>query len=138
MSTNNPQSQIQNPKLSSPSLRLVTGTLSSSPDRRTYFCRFVRAGRVRSSANTLSDIEITPHALQTAWSSGLFNGKAVFIDHASLWEYPSLENLVGVTQSASWNETESAVEGSIKLYSTATGLSIADLLDDLLANCIDV
>jgi hypothetical protein len=106
MSSNNPKSTIRNPKLSSPSLRLVTGTLSSSPDRRTYHCCFVRAGRGRSSANTPSNIEITPRPLQTAWSSGLFNGKAVFIDHAALWEYPSLENLVGVNQSSRLMQTD--------------------------------
>ena len=131
MPANNPQSQIQNPKLSAPSLRLVTGTLSSSPDRRTYFCRFVRAGRVRSSANAPSNIEITALALQSAWSSGLFNGKAVFIDHASLWDYPSLENLVGVTQSSTWNEEDESIQGAIKLYSTPSGISIA------IVNCVD-
>jgi hypothetical protein len=36
-------------------------------------------------------------------------------------EYPSLENLVGVTQSSTWNEAE----GAIKLYSNGPGTSIA-------------
>jgi hypothetical protein len=93
----------------------------------------VKAGRVRSSANQPSNIEITPHAIQSAWQSGLFNGKAVFIDHAALWEYPSLENLVGVTQTSTWNEAEGAIEGTIKLYSNSPGTSIALLLDELLS-----
>jgi hypothetical protein len=114
------------------SIRLQTGLLQSSPSRRTYYCRFIRAGRVRTNSNTLSDIEITPHALQTAWSAGLFNSKAVFIDHAAIWEYPSLENLVGVTQASIWNEADQSIEGTIKLYSNAPGLSIASLLDELL------
>ena len=47
-------------RVESASLRLTTGSLHSSPSRRTYHCRFIRAGRVRSTANTLTDIEITP------------------------------------------------------------------------------
>jgi hypothetical protein len=92
--------------------------------RRTYHCRFVRAGRVRAAGGHPSNIEITPQALQTAWDAGLFNGKAVFIDHAALWEYLSLENLVGVTQASIWNEAEGAIEGAIKLYSNNPGTSI--------------
>jgi hypothetical protein len=102
----------------------------------------VKSGRVRSSANTPSNIEITPHALQSAWETGLFNGKAVFIDHAAFWDphiygAPSIENLVGVTQSSTWNEAESAIEGTIKLYSNATGLSTAAGLSIAIVNCVD-
>ena len=43
----------------------------------------------------------------------------------------SLENPVGVTQSSTWNEAESAVEGIIKFYSNAPGTSIA------VVNCVD-
>ena len=118
-------------------LRLHIGSIQSSNSRRSYHCRFIKAGRVRTNSNTPSEIEITPHALQSAWSAGLFNGKAVFIDHAALWDphlggTPSLENLVGVTQSSNWNETDQSIEGTIKLYTSATGLSIASLLDELL------
>ena len=52
---------------------------------------------VRGSGGEPSGIEITPGALQRAWQKGLFDGRAVFIDHAALWEYPSLDNLAGVT-----------------------------------------
>ena len=69
---------------SNAALRLNTGSLQSSPSRRIYHCRFVKAGRVRTNSNTPSDIEITPQALQTAWSAGLFNRKAVYIEHAAL------------------------------------------------------
>ena len=93
----------------------------------------MKAGRVRSSGDTPSNIEITPHALQTACSSALFEDDDVCIDHAALWEYPSLENLVGVTQSATWSEEDESIQGTIKLYTTPAGLSIASLLDELLS-----
>ena len=114
----------------SAALRLRTGTLQAASARRSFHCRFVKAGRVRAAGGHPSKIEITPQALQTAWDAGLFNGKAVFIDHAALWDphvygAPSLENLVGVTQSSIWNEAESAIEGTIKLYSNGPGTSIA-------------
>ena len=44
----------------------------------------------------------------------------------------SPENLVGVTQSSTWNQVDQSFEGTIKLYTTAPGLSIAAFLDDLL------
>jgi len=125
MPDNNSNSEILNPK--SASLRLTTGLLQSTSSRRTYHCRFVRA---RSITNTPSNIEISPQALQTACSSGLFNGKAVFIDHAALWNpqfygAPSLENLVGVNQTSTWNEEDKSIQGTINLCSNASGPSIA-------------
>ena len=38
---------------------------------------------------------------------------------------PSLENLVGVTQTSTWSEEDGSIQGTIKLYSTASGFSIA-------------
>ena len=115
------------------SLRMNTGRLSAQLDQRIFSARFVRAGRVRAAGNQLSSITIEPRALTDAWEKGLFNARPVFVDHAGFWEYPSLNNLVGVTQAASWNEANQSIEGTIKLYPNAPGASIANLLDDLLA-----
>jgi hypothetical protein len=55
--------------VNSVSLRITTGSLHSSSSRRSYPCRVVKTGRVRTAGNQQSSIEITPLALQTARDS---------------------------------------------------------------------
>ena len=117
-----------------PPFRLQTGKLRAGPTQRVFSCRYVRAGRVRGSGNALSDIIIEAEGLSAAAVKGLFTGKSVFVDHASFLDYPSLHNLAGVTQNVSWNPSEQAVEGEIKLYDTGTGGAMADLFDQVLAD----
>lgn len=95
---------------------------------RRYRCRFVRAGRVRAAGNRPGKLEITPQALETAWHKGLFEGKAVFIDHAGFFEYPSLHNLVGVTVQTTYNALEQSVEGLIELFQNRAAQEITPLL----------
>lgn len=97
-----------------------------------FACRLVRAGRVRTASGELSDIEIEPQALQEAVAHGLFEGKAVFIDHAAPLESPSLRDLVGVTEAAVYDEGEQAVHGRLKLYDTPDGQAMRALLTRLL------
>jgi hypothetical protein len=114
--------------------RLQTGKLRAGPTQRVFSCRYVRAGRVRGSGNALSNIIIEAEGLSAAAVEGFFTGKSVFVDHASFLDYPSLHNLAGVTQNVSWNPSEQAVEGEIKLYDTGTGSAMADLFDQVLAD----
>lgn len=100
--------------------------------RREFKCRFVRAGRVRAAGNKPSNVIIEPSALKSALERGLFEGKAVFLDHAGFYEYPLLKNLVGVTLGAAWNEAEQSVDGMISFYSEAE--RIVALLDEMLAD----
>ena len=106
---------------------------------------------MRGSGGEPSDIEISAGALQRAWQKGLFDGRAVFIDHAALWEYPSLDNLAGVTMELALRACPSpkrcpawgrpgggcgAVYGVIELFTASPhspGTGIAALLDELLA-----
>jgi len=108
---------------------VLQAAVLSSKKRRTYRCRFVKAGRVRAAGNRESNIEVTSQALSSAWSKGLFDGRAVFIDHAGWFDNPSLTRLVGVTQNSAIGGDE--ITGEIKLYSEAQ--AIASLLDELLA-----
>ncbi len=48
-----------------------------------------------------------------------FDARAVFIDHAELWEGPCLRNLAGVTGQVEYDEKDQAVYGVIKLYNEA-------------------
>ena len=117
-----------------PPFRLQTGKLRANLTQRVFSCRYVRAGRVRGSGNALSNIIIEPGALSAAAAQGLFTGKSVFVDHAGFFDYPSLHNLAGVTQNVSWNPSDQAIEGQIKLYDTGTGAAMANLFDQVLVD----
>ena len=104
---------------------------SKNKKRREYRCRFVKAGRIRRAGNSPSNIIIEASALQAAVMEAKFDARAVFIDHAGLWEGPSLRNLAGVTGQVEYDEKDQAVYGVIKLYNEAS--RIAGLLDELLA-----
>ena len=111
----------------------LQGEISTiSQDSRSFWCRFVRAGRVRAAGNRQSSIEILPEALSSAAEQSMFDGKAVFVDHAGWFEYPSLEKLAGVTSRSVWNSSEGAVEGEIQLNNTPTG----QLMSQLVTNCL--
>ena len=100
----------------------------------TYLCRFVRAGRVNGGAGKVAEIEITPQALHNAVSEGLFEGRAVFVDHASFFEYPSLHDLVGVTSQAISIDQGQEVNGQIRFYETPQTQPILALLQETLAD----
>jgi len=104
---------------------------NSNKKRREYRCRFVKAGRIRRAGNSPSNIVIEASALQAAVMEAKFDARAVFIDHAGLWEGPSLRNLAGVTSEVEFDEKDQAVYGVIKLYNEAAAM--AGLLDELLA-----
>ena len=81
------------------SLSLQAGSILpgySISGHREYKARFVKAGRVRSAGNKPSKIVVEAQALEQAAASGMFDDKAVFVDHAGWFDYPSLERLVGV------------------------------------------
>jgi hypothetical protein len=112
-------------------MRMKLGLLyAGNAKRRTYKCRFVRAGRVRAAGNKPSNLEMMPDALISATSKGMFNGRAVFVDHAGWFEYPSIKNLAGVTMDAVWNPGDQSVDGKIKFYQEAEWLT--GLIDELL------
>lgn len=113
-------------------LLLNTGSLAPTETRRQYHARFVRAGQVTGPDRLPVDLSITPTALQNALDK--FNNRAVFIDHAAFFDYPSLDNLVGSTKNAAWNATDQAIEGTVELYNTPGAQVAAQLLDEILAD----
>ena len=62
---------------------------ASDKKRREYHCRFVKAGRIRRAGNSPSNIVIEASALQAAVMEAKFDARAVFVDHAGLWEGPA-------------------------------------------------
>lgn len=103
-------------------------------NRKEFHCRYVKAGRVRAVGNMTADIEILPGALAHAWADGLFESRAVFVDHAAAFEYPSLRNLVGVTLEAQYHELDGAVDGIVRLYDTPEALAFGELVEQWLAD----
>ena len=127
-----------NPSLNSPkhhSFSLQSGNLAlaSATDHRLFTARYVRAGTVRAAGNKPSTINVSTSALMEAASKGLFDGKAVFVDHAGFFQNPSIRNLVAVTGRSYWDETEQAINGELAFYSTPDAKVISDLLVELLA-----
>ncbi|MBN1537542.1 MAG: hypothetical protein JW908_12465 [Anaerolineales bacterium] len=100
--------------------------------RKEFQCRFVKAGRVRAVGDIPASIEILPGALARAWADGLFDNRAVFIDHAGAFDYPSLRNLVGVTLDAQYQELDGAIDGVVRLYNTPASQTFGELLDQWL------
>ncbi|MFN2177134.1 MAG: hypothetical protein ACK2U3_14405, partial [Anaerolineales bacterium] len=109
----------------------IRDDISIDADRTRLWCRFVRAGRVRAAGNRQSKITIDAAALSAAAAAGLFNNKAVFVDHAGWFDYPSLTKLAGSTFGSIWNSVEETVEGEIQLNDTETGSLIADLVNEM-------
>ena len=77
---------------------------------------------------------LLPAALVVAAAEGQFNGKAVFVDHASFFQNQSLDRLIGVTTSAAWHEQSQAVYGQIDFYDTPLAGQMAAVLDELLSD----
>jgi hypothetical protein len=100
--------------------------------RKEFVCRFVKAGRVRAVGDLTADIEIMPGALAHAWADGLFESRAVFMDHAGAFEYPSLHNLIGVTLGAQYQELDGAVDGIVRLYDTPEAQAFGELVEQWL------
>jgi len=112
----------------------VQGELRGAAGRRTYFARFVRAGRIRAAGGEAGALTLDPLGLQAAAAGGLFDGRAVFVDHSAGPRRPSVTRLVGVTAEARWNPADAAVEGCIRLYETPFARAVGALLDEILAD----
>ncbi len=64
----------------------------------------------------------------------MFENKAVFLDHAGFFDYPSLTRLAGNTENTLYNPLDQSIEGEIRLFDTPTGDLAHIILTDLLAN----
>ncbi len=111
--------------------KVALGAEAPAGPARRYRCRFVRAGRVRAAGNQPGPLILEASALEQACQAGLFDGRAVFVDHAAWLESPSLRNLVGVTGQAAWDASEQAVHGVVELL--PGGEALAELLDEIVA-----
>ncbi len=77
---------------------------------------------------------ISAQALQSAAAEGKFDNQAVFLDHASYLEHPSLARLIGRTGQATFNPETQAVEGEINLLDNPVAEHALSLVQAYLAN----
>ncbi|MFC1879831.1 hypothetical protein ACFLZW_07960, partial [Chloroflexota bacterium] len=101
---------------------------------REFKAQFITAGQVRAAGNQPGNIIVEPEALTTAVMQGLFDDKAIFVDHAPWFENASLEKLAGVSSQAEYNQRGKSVEGVIRFYQTPTAQAIVTIIDDMLNN----
>jgi hypothetical protein len=99
-----------------------------------YLARFVRAGPVLMADRQESEITVTPEALLSAYKKGLFESKAVFIDHAGWFDNPSLSKLAGKTQRVAYDLASESIVGEIVFNDTPSGRLARQIIDDLLAD----
>ena len=102
------------------------------PGKKKYFARFVRAGQVKGANGMPTGIMVDPEALSKAGASGMFDNKAVFLDHAGFFDYPSLSRLVGTTQASSYNAPDQSIQGEIRLFETPMGEVAEKVISELL------
>ena len=113
--------------------------LSGTSDHKTrglsplFSARYVRAGPVRAAGNQVSNMTISSAALSNATFKGLFDSKAVFIDHPGFFQNPSIRNLIAATCRSYYDPVDQTVNGDLVFYNTPDAKVISDLLFELLS-----
>ena len=112
--------------------------LRSGKGRRTYAATFVRAGTVRKRDSTPAPWIIPAQVLDAAPIINLFNNRAVFVDHPEdgffTSGYPSMRDLVGVTQNATYNPNTQSIDGEILMYEHQAAAWLIQLMDQIVAD----
>ena len=112
--------------------------LGAGAKRRTYAATFIQAGSVRTRDHSQSNWIIPEATVEAAALSHLFNDRAVFVDHPedNLFSpgYPSMRNLVGVTQNAHYNQATASIDGDILMYDHVAADWLIQLMDQIVAD----
>lgn len=113
-------------------------SLTQGKDRRTYSATFLRAGHVRCRDGTASHWVIPATTVEKAATADLFNNRAVFVDHPDDGffsdGYPSMRDLVGVTQNAHYNQETASIDGEILMYEHVAADWLIQLMDQIVAD----
>lgn len=111
---------------------LLSAIETPSRGFRRYYARLVRAGFPLTASGEPADFELTPAALHNAQKLGLFDNRAVFIDHAGWFDNPSLEKLAGKTEHTIFDAGSQAVAGEIVFNDTPSGRLACQIIDQIL------
>lgn len=98
-------------------------------DNGDFTAELCRAGRIRMRNEQPGPITVTRESLIDAVDRNLFDGLAMFIDHADFWNNASLRNLAAtvIAGSAYFDEKTGAVIAKIKVEKTEAGETIKAL-----------
>ena len=84
----------------------ITIKLSATPSDEGFDMLAITAGEAKGHGITFSDA-----VLQEAMS--LYEAKPVFIDHAHMFDSPSVRNLAGTLQAVSWNDEQHGIQAKL-------------------------
>jgi hypothetical protein len=62
----------------------------------------------------------------------MLDAKAVFVDHATMWDMPSVRDMAAVTCAPAWNQAEQSIDGVIRLYARPDLQWLPAVLDQLI------
>lgn len=110
----------------------LAAATDEDPAGSRYRVSFIRAGYVRRRDGQAAAWRIPPETL--AMAAPLLEGRAVFLDHAGPWDYPSLRNLIGITGEPEYNPLTESIDGYIRLYDSESGQVARQLLKQVLAD----
>jgi hypothetical protein len=110
------------------------GTLQAQTSGSRFLARFIQAGRVRARGGEEAAIEIPAPVLQQAVEAGLFDQRAVFLDHAGWLEHPSLARLIGQTSAAYYHVDSQSVQGEISFLDNAAARHALSIIQAYLQN----
>ena len=122
------------PETTTALIKLEMRAAPAANGSRQFHARIIRAGHTRNLLNEKTDMHVNADALQAAVEAGQFEGLACFIDHANLYEHPSLHNLFGAWHDAQYHNSSKAVTATLTTYNTDETRPIIDRLDQILAN----
>jgi hypothetical protein len=99
-----------------------------------YLARFIQSGRVRARGGEDAQIEIPAEALQQAAADGLFDQRAVFLDHAGWLQHPSLAQLIGLSAAAHFDVHSQSVQGEISFLDNPAARHALSIIQAYLEN----
>ncbi len=122
-------------QVSNQPLRLdCMGKLQASTQSNRYLSRFIQAGRARARGGEDAPIEIPASVLAQAAADGLFDQRAIFLDHASWLEHPSLSQLIGMTGTAHYDAQDQSVQGEISFLENTAAQHALSIVEAYLHN----
>jgi len=106
--------------------------LSSAGKRRQFKAAITSEGFLRSMGGGTSNYYLPGDVLEAAVDAGMFNALAVFVDHASFFEYPEIERLVARIGASEWNEETRSVVSTVEFYDRDLANAMVNIFDAML------
>ena len=93
-----------------------------------------RRGDVRNALDEPGGMDIPAEVLEAAVVKGQFDNLACFIDHAGIFDGPSLKNLFGTWSDIAYNPETQSIDGTLTVFETDQNNQIADIFAAITSN----